>query len=269
LKFIRNNLNSRGLETGPLQYNQLHAFDQHHYHGVEILDLCASECSINDKSVVVNLGSGFGGPARYFGGKLGASVIAVEIQEDVDRLAKELTQRCGLTPLVSHVCGDVLTYTAEMAPGSCNAFVSWLTLLHIHDRPRLIKQCTDALKVGGVFFVEDFYEAGHFTADELKVLAEDVAAVNVFDLLTYKRALSNAGLVIEKVEDLSADWTKYTKDRVAYWTENKESLVKLHRSDTYNHLLEFYSKVQKLFEGGRLGGVRFVARKPPQLTLSQ
>jgi hypothetical protein len=102
------------------------------------------------------------------------------------------------------------------------------------------------MEPGAVFFAEDFYEASHLTAEEQSVLEDDVAAHNLFDLLTYKRTLTNAGLIVERVDELSQEWTAYTGERVRRWLEQKEELVRVHRADTYSHLLDFYSKVQEL-----------------------
>ena len=88
----------------------------------------------------MNLGSGFGGPARYLSATFGARVTAVELQDEVDRFARELTARCGLDAAVTHLCGDALAVTASLTPQSVSAFVSWLTLLHIPERTQLIQQ---------------------------------------------------------------------------------------------------------------------------------
>lgn len=122
-------------------------------------------------------------------------------------------------------------------------------------------QCADALVPGGVFYCEDFFEAEHFTEAEQAVLAHDVAAPNLFDLLTYKRAFAAAGLAIERVrlsslwlplapgsspcqaDIMSAEWTEYTRARVERWKAQREELVRVHRHDTYSRLLDFYEKV--------------------------
>ncbi len=65
--------------------------------------MCIKEAHLGTDSRVLNVGSGLGGPARYFGGKLGASVLAVELQDDLHRTAAELTARCGLNDNVHHL----------------------------------------------------------------------------------------------------------------------------------------------------------------------
>jgi cyclopropane fatty-acyl-phospholipid synthase-like methyltransferase len=73
--------------------------------------VCIKQTGLTTDSRILNVGSGLGGPARYFGGKLGASVLAVELQDDLHRTATELTARCGLTDNVHHLVRSHLSLT--------------------------------------------------------------------------------------------------------------------------------------------------------------
>ena len=45
--------------------------------------------------------------------------------------------------------------------------------------------------------------------------------------------------------------------------ENREQLLEVHGADTLDSLDVFYATVVRLFRGGRLGGVRLLARRDP------
>lgn len=45
---------------------------------------------------MLNIGSGLGGPARYFAHKTGCRVLAVELQHDLNATAQMATDRAGL-----------------------------------------------------------------------------------------------------------------------------------------------------------------------------
>ena len=121
------NLRTAGLSDGPLTYSQLLPFDQHHYHGVAAVDDMATATHIASGSMVLNIGSGLGGPARYLAGKYRASVTAVEVQDDLSRAAAELTARCGLADAVTHVCGDAVAVgsTFSVRKGGWCLHVYW------------------------------------------------------------------------------------------------------------------------------------------------
>ncbi len=41
--------------------------------------------------------------SRFLSGKLGAQILALELQDDLHRAASELTYRCGLSHSVHHM----------------------------------------------------------------------------------------------------------------------------------------------------------------------
>ena len=97
-------------ESDNLSVEDLTKFDQFHYHGTDAIDLAIRILGINNNSKILDVGSGIGGPARYIANKTGAEVTAIELQSDQNNLASDLTNRCGLTDKVNHVCGDILDY---------------------------------------------------------------------------------------------------------------------------------------------------------------
>ena len=80
---IKNELREMGKDNeSALTVDDLVAFDQLHYHGVEAIDIAIDKLGINSNSNVLEIGAGIGGPARYLATKSGASVTAIELQED-------------------------------------------------------------------------------------------------------------------------------------------------------------------------------------------
>eukprot|EP01128_Nolandella_sp_AFSM9_P006304 TRINITY_DN3209_c0_g1_i2.p1 TRINITY_DN3209_c0_g1~~TRINITY_DN3209_c0_g1_i2.p1 ORF type:complete len:527 (-),score=101.08 TRINITY_DN3209_c0_g1_i2:40-1503(-) len=149
VKYLYNNLIASGIASGPVEYTDLLPFDQHHYGGVAAVDHCAEAIKASKESNILNIGSGLGGPSRYLAGKYQSQVLAVELQDTLHRTASELTSRASLSKSVHHLCGDILQLGQHLKSASFSSVVSWLTVLHIHDRPRLFKLCYDLLQPGG------------------------------------------------------------------------------------------------------------------------
>ena len=99
---------------------------------------------------ILEIGSGIGGPARHIANKTGATVFALELQPDQNKLASDLTERCGLSQRIIHVCGDVLTH--NLNGKKFDAIVSWLALYHIKDHNTLLQKCFDLLNPNGLFY---------------------------------------------------------------------------------------------------------------------
>jgi len=140
-------------DDDPLRADELTAFDQLHYHGTEAVDEAARATGINQRSAVLEVGSGIGGPARHLASTTGAAVTALELQYDHHRIAVDLTARCGLADRVTHVCGDVLTH--RFGDERFDAIVSWLALYHIPQRGLLLERFRSLLPKGGFVYVED------------------------------------------------------------------------------------------------------------------
>ena len=174
-------------DDDPLDVELLSRFDQLHYHGTLALDEAMTVLSIERSSNVLEIGSGWGGPARYVAARTGAKVTAIELQEDYHAVALGLTGRCGLAEAVEHIRGDFLSSTLSSA--SFDRIVSWLALYHIPDRPRYLKMAFDLLKPKGAFFAEDLVLAEPISADLSDELSKNIFANSLVSQMDYKDSL--------------------------------------------------------------------------------
>ena len=68
---------------------------------------------LGSRSQVLGVGSGLGGPARFLAHTTGCHVAALELQPRLHEIATNLTERCGLTDSVVHLCGDALNFRSQ------------------------------------------------------------------------------------------------------------------------------------------------------------
>jgi SAM-dependent methyltransferase len=242
----------------PIEARDLAPFDSYHYHGNAAVDDAIRALAIGSASRVLDVGSGLGGPARHIASTTGAAVTAVDIQADVDATARELTARTGLGHLVEHRCADILD--GPPAAGAFDAVVSWLVFLHVPDRARLLSSCLAALRPGGGLYVEDFTLRGTPTAQDLDDLRVKVMCPYLPTASEYAAQVAAAGFVDVQVDDLTADWSGYTAERLALFRAAGASNRAVLGDDIYAGLEDFYATVARLYSDGVLGGVRVVAR---------
>lgn len=260
---LHRQLAANDLKTGPLKYTDLLSFDQHHYYGTDAIDAVIARADLKPTSRVINIGSGLGGPARYIAGKVGCQVLAIELQDDLHQTASELTTRCGLEGKVHHICGDFNTVASHLQTSSYDCVVSWLTLLHIEDRPSLFKHCQNLLRPGGIFYAGDFFEAGQLTGDEWKILREEVSCPSMFSSVSaYKTALVTAGLKVELADDVTPTWKEFVKSRHLQFAKDEAKLTGLYGPEVYGGLACFFETIHQLYDGGNLGGINIYAQKP-------
>ena len=236
---------------------QLFPFDHYHYHGTDAVHAAAHLLGLGPTSHVLDVGAGLGGPARYLASTLGCHVTALELQSQLHAIASSLTARCGLAQHVTHVCGDALT--VEFPEASFVAVVSWLTLLHIPDRPRLLARLARMLRSGGQCYIEDLYQRAPFAESDLPDVRQTVFGVTLTSIEDYVRDLHEAGFAGITATDLSDDWTAFCRERLAAWRADRARHVRVHREPIYTQLETFYAVVARLFANGSLGGVRVVA----------
>jgi sarcosine/dimethylglycine N-methyltransferase len=237
---------------------QLFPFDQYHYHGTDAVHAAAHLLGLGPTSHVLDVGAGLGGPARYLASTIGCHVTALELQNNLHALATRLTARCGLGQRVTHVWGDALTAALPEAP--FDAVVSWLTLLHIPERPRLLAQLARMLRRGGQCYIEDLYQRAPFATSDLHDVHQTIFGVTLTSIADYVRDLHEAGFTGITATDLSDDWAAFCGARMAAWQADRPRHVRVHGEPIYTQLDTYYAVVLRLFDSGSLGGVRVVAR---------
>lgn len=260
---VFNELRALGIaDDAPLDAAQLADFDQYHYLGVDAVRESIERLRIGGGCRVLDVGSGIGGPARHLAETSGCRVTALELQPDLHETAVELTRRCGLRDSIEHLHGDIMHGAPRR--GDFDALVSWLTFLHIADRPGLYRHCFEALKPGAGMYVEDYFARGPLTAVEREELASEVYCEHVPTMEEYREELAGAGFRRIELIDVSAPWTAFVHARLRAFEAARARHAALHGERIVAGLERFYTVIARLFEGGNLGGVRLVAWKPSE-----
>jgi SAM-dependent methyltransferase len=214
--------------------------------------------ALSPQSRVLDVGAGVGGPARYLAHTTGCHVSALELQPQLDAIGRDLTRRCGLDHRVTHVCGDALS--CPLPSASFDAVASWLAILHIPDRSRLMTRLAGALRPGGGCYFEDLCMRAPFAPADLRDVREIVCGTTVTSIDDYAADLRNAGFVDVVATDLTGDWAPFAAARLVAWRANHAEYAGVHGEGAYAAQERFYSVIARLYDSGSLGGVRLVAR---------
>ena len=257
---IFNELREIGKSTSStLLVEDLTKFDQLHYHGTDAIDIFIEKLKINEKTKILDVGSGIGGPARYLADKTGAEITAIELQSDQNNLAKDLTKKCGLSNKINHICGDILDY--DFKNQTFDAVVSWLTLYHIANHEILLKKLFDLLNPNGFFYTEDITSRINLTDADRKEIKKEIYGIHLAYFDKYISNLEQNGFKLIFSEDMSSSWTDFTKERIKKYNSEKERNIRVHGKEVYESLNSFYNFVGQYFSNGKLGGIRVIAKK--------
>lgn len=179
-------------------------------------------------------------------------------------LANELSRRCGVADSVTVTWGNILDESLQLGEsGAFDAAMSWLVILHVPlaYRGRLFQRLHDMLKPGARVYIEDFYRKsiGNFSESDKELLCNEVYVPDS-DLPSRKQyidTVSAAGFIVD-FQDVSGEWTKFTRDRNEAWLRGMDRQIRVHNEATWVSLNRFYGAMATLFQGGSLGGVRML-----------
>jgi SAM-dependent methyltransferase len=146
-------LAAAGLGDGELAPEALAPLDQFHTRGLAATEELAKVAGLGAASMVLDIGSGLGGPSRYLASTFGCHVHGIDLSPTFVAAAHHLAQRSGLADRVSYECANALDLPYEMETFD----VVWTqhVAMNIADRGRLYGEALRVLRKGGRFAIYD------------------------------------------------------------------------------------------------------------------
>ncbi len=199
LKTILEAVKQMGKDPERLAPQDLATGDELHLGWLPATVALAKDLGLAPGMHVLDVGSGIGGPARYFAEAHKCRVTGIDLTEEFVQTATELTRRCGLGDLVTFRHGSALDLPFE------DRTFDAATLIHvgmnIEDKARLFEEARRVLKPGAKFCA---YEVMHTGEGDLPypmpwAMSIETSFVETPD--TYRRLLSAAGFTIEAEEN--------------------------------------------------------------------
>ena len=122
-------------------------YDQFHGRGLEATEEVAGLMQAGPAAHLLDVGSGIGGPARYFARRFGCRVTGIDLTEEFCDVATHLTRLTGLQQQVRFETADALAM--PFADASFDGAYSMNVSMNIADKPRLYREIRRVLKPGG------------------------------------------------------------------------------------------------------------------------
>lgn len=155
---IKTALAALGPEDRPLAPQQLATLDQFHTRGLAATAELADAAGIAADMVVLDVGSGVGGPARFLAAVYRCRVVGVDLSGPFVEAARYLAERTGQSGQVSFQVASALKL--PFGDGSFDAVLLQHVAMNIEDRAQLYREVRRVLKAGGRFATFDVVLAG-------------------------------------------------------------------------------------------------------------
>jgi sarcosine/dimethylglycine N-methyltransferase len=254
---VRQALARRGYPQAPVPPDALFEFDMDHYGGLPAIEALARRAGIGRDSRVLDVGAGLGGPARFLAWRFGARAVGIELNAGRAAGARRLTAVAGLARSVHVVRGDAteLPFRAR----SFDACLSQEALLHVTRKDRVLGECRRVLRAGGRLAFTDWIAHARLADRERARLTEWMAATSIPTLDGYRHLVARAGFSTVEAEDLSAEWIRILRDRLAMYRALRADTVARFGEAWAEAYEQLYAFFVGLVEAGKLGGGRFSA----------
>lgn len=141
-----------------LKAPDLFRFDQLHGRELVATQEHAARLSPGTSDCVLDVGSGIGGPARYFAHTFDCHVTGVDVTPQFVAAASQLTEACRLSELVQFLEVDAVKLPFENA--SFDAATCFYVGMNLSDKPAVIREAHRVLKPGGRFIWTEVVLAG-------------------------------------------------------------------------------------------------------------
>ena len=139
-------LTDDGVDPNHPTIDALAPYDQFHGRGLEATEEVARSMQAGPTDHILDIGSGIGGPARYFAHRFGCRVTGIDLTPEFCEVGDRLTQLLGLKDRVSLDVGDALAM--PFADTSFDGAYSMNVSMNIADKAAFYREIFRVLKPG-------------------------------------------------------------------------------------------------------------------------
>jgi SAM-dependent methyltransferase len=173
--------------------------------------------------------------------------------------AQRLTGVVGLEHLVGFRCGNALDMPFEDA--SFDVVIAQEAWCHVPEKPCLVAECARVVKPGGVIAFTDILRRPALSDDEMARLTREMTFPTLESADGYAALLESSGCNMFARDDLSAHWARILVDRLAMYRGLKDETILKFGAEHFERWDRTYAFFVGLYQEGKLGGGRFVARR--------
>lgn len=209
---------------------------------------------------VLDIGSGYGGSARYLAKKAGCTVTCLNLSEVQNTRNREMNQSAGLQDAVEVLHGSFQEIPTEAA--QFDLVWSQDAILHSGEREKVLREVDRVLKPGGRFVFTDPMQSDDCPVELLKPVLERIHLASMGSPGFYRQVAERLGWREEHWVDLSEHLTRHygrVREEVA---RREAEVLKVCDRDYIEKMQQGLQHWVEAGQAGRLKWGIFVFRKP-------
>lgn len=206
---------------------------------------------------ILDIGSGLGGAAFYFGGRYDAHVLGIDIAPAMIEISRERLAAMHL-PNVSFVAGDIRTVSLPAA--SFDLAWSRDCILYIADKTAVWQAVSRSLRPGGHVFITDFCRTPTTLSAEFRLYLER-CDYHLQDIASYAAGLEATGLEVLTREDATDQFIAHLEDEQSRLVAGRAAFLRDFDEDDYQYLITRWDKKLAFCRSGDFRWGLFIARK--------
>ncbi len=215
-----------GLDPERLSAIDLAPADEFHVGGLDATRELAAGMELAPGMRILDVGSGIGGPARYFAAEHQCKVTGVDLTQEFVQVARSLTQRTKLHHLVEFVQGSALDLTFK--PETFDRAYMIHVGMNIADKAGVFREVRRMLKPGGKFAIFDIVRTGDAPIAYPVPWASSEETSFVVGTESYRDALEKAGFHVDRERLRTAFAIEFTERAIARAAQNGQPALALH-----------------------------------------
>lgn len=189
-------LRTLGRDTERIDPADLAPVDEFHMGGQEATRALAETLGLRPGMMVLDIGSGIGGPARFLARTYGVTVKGIDFTPEHVEVGRSLTRRSGLAEeQVAFQVGDAVDL--PFGPRQFDAATMLHVAMNIPDKARLFRGVHRVLRPGGVFALYDPMRTGEGDLSYPLPWASQASGSFLETPDSYRKALEEAGFAVQ------------------------------------------------------------------------
>jgi ubiquinone/menaquinone biosynthesis C-methylase UbiE len=211
-------MKNAGIDSEHLTVGDLAPVDEFHVGGLEATKELAAQMELRPGLRVLDIGSGIGGPARYFAAEHGCRVTGVDLTEEFTQVATRLTRLTKLEAAVAFQRASALQMPFESGAFDRASMIH--VGMNIADKDALFREVRRVLKPGALFAVFDLVRTAPGPLSYPLPWAASEETSFVASGKEYREALQRAGFRLERERGRREYSVEFTERMLAQMAQN-------------------------------------------------